>query len=574
MSDEEDQSLEKTYDYEQYALRKHDFIIRTRSCNFLVHREYLSKEYSYFSLLFSLNLKDQVEGSIVLENAEEGAVKSLMDYCYTSELKRSDCLTLDTFRSAGKCLLKNAKNLLVEYFIKNIDIHNYHELLGVSIRDQIEPLQRAVTRFCLKNFAAVVKSESFLSFEEDTLIRLLKDDNLTARNEIITFNSAMKWISYDEKNRRDKLIDLLQHVRFSQMTLEDLKRLKRSCSDSRVRTMLRNAQEFKSTTVLRRLPHLNKFLDRQFKKRTMYYEKDYLFVVGGVNNDRQQACNILSRYDLELRQWDELAAASQAREYPQAVIVDNDLFVIGGRCNDQVLKSLERYNILSGIWYKDVPDMHVHRCDFAAIYLNENIFCLGGGGSDGQILDSVERYCLRSRRWIKCASMISPRGGFDVCIWRDKIIASGGTNDKYNITNTIESYDPVEDKWSLFTTMPDSRVDFSCCSLSDGRIYFAGGRIQDQQYDDFFIHCYDIISNEWTKPNSYSQPKQVKIINYNDQFLYFLGSEVGPMPVEESLSGIVILDLKTNSKTYIEWASDFREGFGAALYKANNKTNL
>ncbi len=75
----------------------------------------------------------------------------------------------------------------------------------------------------------------------------------------------------------------------------------------------------------------------------------------------------------------------------------------------------------------------------------KELFPLLGGFDDNSPLDSVEKYNAVTNTWSLVASMSCPRGGVGVAALGGKIYAVGG-HDGTNYLNSVEAYDPMEDR--------------------------------------------------------------------------------------------------------------------------------
>lgn len=68
-----------------------------------------------------------------------------------------------------------------------------------------------------------------------------------------------------------------------------------------------------------------------------------------------------------------------------------------------------------------------------------------GGFDDNSPLDSVERYDPDQNKWEIITTMSCPRGGVGVTALAGKIYAVGG-HDGTNYLSTVEAYDPLLDR--------------------------------------------------------------------------------------------------------------------------------
>ena len=74
-----------------------------------------------------------------------------------------------------------------------------------------------------------------------------------------------------------------------------------------------------------------------------------------------------------------------------------------------------------------------------------NLYIHVGGFDDNSPLDSVERYDSSKDSWTLVAPMSCPRGGVGVAALGGKIYSVGG-HDGTNYLNSVEAFDPIEDR--------------------------------------------------------------------------------------------------------------------------------
>jgi Kelch motif/Galactose oxidase, central domain/S-layer homology domain len=84
-------------------------------------------------------------------------------------------------------------------------------------------------------------------------------------------------------------------------------------------------------------------------------------------------------------------------------------------------------------------------------------------------------------------------------------IMGGEIANTFNITNTVQRYDPANDTWQFMASMPDVLDNSAACSMS-GKIYVPGGW-NGNLTNIFYI--YDVATNSWTTgasvPSAYTQ---------------------------------------------------------------------
>ncbi len=203
----------------------------------------------------------------------------------------------------------------------------------------------------------------------------------------------------------------------------------------------------------------------------------FLYVIGGGNSG--VALSELQRYDPVLDVWTPLASMNTARAGAAAAVIDDGIFVIGGRqstggpCSGgPYLTTVEKYDIDTNTWSTVAP-LLTARSDLAAVAHGGKIFVFGGCSSTG-VTGEVDMYDPQTNTWTPLQSMTIGRASLVAGHSGDKVYAIGGTTDGVSASTLNEVYDIPSNTWSTNTAMTAARQEAGVNSHG-GRIYVVGG---------------------------------------------------------------------------------------------------
>ena len=204
----------------------------------------------------------------------------------------------------------------------------------------------------------------------------------------------------------------------------------------------------------------------------------FLYVIGGGNSG--VALSDLQRYDPVLDAWTTLASMNTARAGAAAAVIDDGIFVIGGRqstggpCSGgPYLAAVEKYDIDTNTWSTVAPLLNA-RSDLAAVAHGGKIYVFGGCSSTG-VTNEVDMYDPQTNTWTTTlAPMLNGRASLVAGHSGDKVYAIGGTTDGVLLSNLNEVYDIPSNTWSTNTAMTAARQEAGVNSHG-GRIYVVGG---------------------------------------------------------------------------------------------------
>lgn len=549
-----------TYGYEVYAGCTCDFTINVQTTTFLVHRNHLAKESSFFRAMFNFSHGSNREQSVSLDQEKPHIFKILIDFCYTQELALK---SLEVFRLANKYMFERIESIMLEYFSVNVNFNNYLHLKTLAVKFNKATLYEDIFNFSLKNFDSIMKNENFVKMDEDFLVKLIRDDNLNVFREYTVLEAVKKWISFCEKEDRQVKFDLLiEHVRFFAMSFEELTEIHEEHKNLSLKNLVKEALIYKSATM--KISGDHKEVDRRnichrkFIKRNQIPSRDCLFAIGNFSDCPCEA----DRYDIEQEQWFDMAHMKFARSSCEIVIIGDYLYALGGHRNGHNLRLTERYHIPTNTWHQDVAPMILARCFFAAVSIGRFIFCLGGCNDTKSGLVSVEQYCLATNSWVFCNSPNTREGRVhDACSMNGKIWAF--IEEPYNpIYLRLESYDPHDDAWTSVTSVPKISNFIKCCPVGCDQIYIVARSGADDELD-YYINSYNITTGGWLRLQTQTQRRyQSNIVNLRNERLFIFGCN-------EKTRGlsIEIFDLKTNKSNI--GVFDGVSSMNVAVYLAN-----
>jgi N-acetylneuraminic acid mutarotase len=208
----------------------------------------------------------------------------------------------------------------------------------------------------------------------------------------------------------------------------------------------------------------------------------FLYVIGGESSTG--VLSDLQRYDPVTDTWTTLMSMTNARAGAAAAVIDDSIFVIGGRqstggpfSGGPYLTTVERYDIDTNTWSPVAPLLN-GRSDLAAVAHGGKIFVFGGGtgtASAPSVSNEVDMYDPQTNTWTtNLAPMTTQRASLVAGHSGNQVFAIGGTSGSLVLT-VNEVYDIPSNTWTTNTaTMPTARQEAGVNSHG-GRIYVVGG---------------------------------------------------------------------------------------------------
>jgi N-acetylneuraminic acid mutarotase len=162
-------------------------------------------------------------------------------------------------------------------------------------------------------------------------------------------------------------------------------------------------------------------------------------------------------------------------------------------------------------WVAKAP-MHVARGKLGVAAVNGKIYAIGGDARSGEypyvglVVGTNEEYDPETDTWTFKASMPTPRYGFAIAVYQNKIYCIGGITRVDSTTGWVgtaanEVYDPATDTWENKTAMPTARFELQA-NVVNGKIYLIGGKVPGHydfpNWTSSLNEVYDPATDSWT----------------------------------------------------------------------------
>lgn len=106
----------------------------------------------------------------------------------------------------------------------------------------------------------------------------------------------------------------------------------------------------------------------------------------------------VERFNAEESNWELLSHMSVSRAGATAELMNEKIYVVGGRGDDGCLTSMEVYDITNDQW-ATMLDTSVARWRAASSQIDDCIYVMGGRDANWQYLDCVECFNVKNQQW-------------------------------------------------------------------------------------------------------------------------------------------------------------------------------
>ena len=174
-----------------------------------------------------------------------------------------------------------------------------------------------------------------------------------------------------------------------------------------------------------------------------------LYIVGGYDFRRKKRLSTVEVFDFNgdgfsYTKDHKIPLLEDARTDHAVVTMNDEIYVIGGfDADENFLTSCEVINTSSHERY-DISPLNEGRSHLAAVILDNYIIAIGGKCDFGR-MSTVECYSFETKLWTFLPSMKTARWGHCACVYDRKIFVVGGQR-----TKSIEYFDLDTNTWTYY----------------------------------------------------------------------------------------------------------------------------
>ena len=227
------------------------------------------------------------------------------------------------------------------------------------------------------------------------------------------------------------------------------------------------------------------------------------------------------QYSIENNQWSSLVAMPEVRHHPNLVASNNNVYALGGfkpeGAKTWVMQNQTWvYSIADDDWKsaKPAPENHAETVCLAR---NKQIHVISGrvpkGSGNGDYSDHTDSrrhliYEAEQDSWHSLAPALTVRNSAAGAVINELLYVVGGRTVSGGNVDTLEVYDPRDDKWRTAQPMPQKQGGLGAAALDNqliafgGEYFGAGGR-------GVFKQCwrYDPQTDRWEEAAAMATPR-------------------------------------------------------------------
>ncbi|XP_077302162.1 kelch-like protein 28 [Arctopsyche grandis] len=512
--------------------RMHSFYEASVLCNFELvvgndrfpmHKLILITNSDYFK-----SKLNDTTSEIILEDCQEilsETVKMAIEFFYLGEIDMDLHQVPKVIEFAKVIQADILEKYCLDYLEKITNTENFLFIEEYAKQNGYLQLYDQTKIYVTNNYLEIIQKKEFLNVSSDTLCELLQSDYLNVTTEEQAFQGLKIWIEMDIESRMIHLNTLLKYIRLPLLSVQFLlKELKPFCIQCSLSSELmwdilewyQNPKTRSCLATLNSTPRMS--------------AKQTILIVGGnciETSGEIETCND------SVERWSTFYNLNNKNCWFQAVILDSKLITIGGNVDGVSTNKVYCFDLATK-QTTELKEMLQERELFKAAVVNGQVFVFGGRyDDDAHILKSTERYDPASNSWISLAPMLSKRCNHEIAAIANEIYIIGGQPGGANYVKTMEVYNINQNKWTVAPPMKRKRGNFAAVTLGD-HIYAIGGYDGSSPYLNL-VERFDVKSQTWTYVEKY--PHLIlghKAVAFNDKIFCVGGNSLSSFEYDPS----------------------------------------
>lgn len=318
-----------------------DIILTVAGEEFQAHRLVLAASSPYFSAMFTNQHLESSSSRVEMSGVDPGALKSLIDFAYSSTLVISEQNVQAVLAAANLLQVMCVVEACCDFLEAKIDVENCLGITAFAELLSCSQLYKTSWTFALDNFHEVWRTEEFLSTPASLLLELVKSDSLHVLSEEEVLECVLLWYHHDRHSRLPSTTKLLHHIKLPLIpwpTLSDSLLSDPALSaDPECQVLLTNAKSYQLCPKM-----AEQFIDTPeyacYLPRKSVGQNMFLYVVGGETTPGRSTVGSVECFNPSKSSWRVLAPMEMGRRGVGVTFLNGLIYVVGGSDGVQALR--------------------------------------------------------------------------------------------------------------------------------------------------------------------------------------------------------------------------------------------
>ncbi|XP_078572532.1 kelch repeat and BTB domain-containing protein 8-like [Branchiostoma floridae x Branchiostoma japonicum] len=464
-----------------------DVVIEVEGRRFPCHRLVLSAASPYFRAMFTCDMAESRQKTVVLQGLDAGMFGEILSYVYSGTLHVSLDKVQPLYQAADLLQLDYVRDTCSSYMAMNVEHSNFVDLYKFADVFSLKAIRGRCLHLINRNFVEVASSEEFCSLSVNQLTEIISHDELDVKEETTVWEAVVRWVQHSREDRLHHLPSILPHIRFNLLTSD-------------------NTTAILEHPLVREDPGSSAFIREAVQKNPELKPRHGMSTEMALLFNTSVGTNEI--FFINPREGKYISCSYKPEDLPHfvdmTVTSDNDIFILEGKSSeDETHLSLFKYNHAKNVWEDAGMSLVIKRqrdrkCYKYLLYeVDQTLYLVFVDRNYGWALVQMRKYNQHTKQWLECSQL-----QFNKPLHKhaDFVTLSCGSH-LYLFTSetcTMHSYNPSQDRWSKLT--PPIDIPDICRAVAMGTEIFC------TDYDFTKTMVYNTESDRWQRLQGWPNP--------------------------------------------------------------------
>ncbi|XP_078579058.1 kelch repeat and BTB domain-containing protein 8-like [Branchiostoma floridae x Branchiostoma japonicum] len=196
-------------------------VLEVEGRRFPCHRLVLSAASPYFRAMFTSDMAESRQKTVVLQGLDAGMFEEILSYIYSGTLNVSLDKVQPLYQAADLLQLDYVRDTCSSYMAMNVERSTCVDLYKFADIFSVDVVRKHCLQLIYRNFSEVASSEEFYSLSVNQLTEIISEDWLDVKEETTVWEAVVRWVQHSREDRLHHLPSILPHIRFNLLTSND-----------------------------------------------------------------------------------------------------------------------------------------------------------------------------------------------------------------------------------------------------------------------------------------------------------------------------------------------------------------
>ncbi|XP_078700744.1 kelch repeat and BTB domain-containing protein 2-like isoform X1 [Branchiostoma floridae x Branchiostoma belcheri] len=198
-----------------------DVVLEVEDRRFPCHRLVLSAASHYFRAMFTSDMAERHQNTVVLQGLDADMFEEILSYIYSGTLHVSLDRVQPLYQAADLLQMDYVRDTCSSYMAMNVEGSTCVDLYKFADVFMVEVVLKACLEYICQHFVEVSSSEEFSSLSVDQLTEIISQDKLEVKEETRVWEAVVRWVQHSREDRLQHLPSILPHIRFNLLTSDN-----------------------------------------------------------------------------------------------------------------------------------------------------------------------------------------------------------------------------------------------------------------------------------------------------------------------------------------------------------------